>query len=213
MLNLRWTPDYAVGIAEIDGQHKDLIEKIHALSVGLEADKDDSTQQTLLAELADYTRYHFSLEEGMMEKHPIDPEFKAHHFAQHRYFVGVLKDFTTDFVAGRRDLSGPFIKYLVHWILHHIVVVDRELAKHLGKSLDTHQTPAPDVQPSSVSTELGDSERHLLTDMHHMIGDLRRQLACCLSELSETKARLVEIENWTSSCPRSALKAENKTAI
>jgi hemerythrin-like metal-binding protein len=201
MIHLRWTPEYAVGVNEIDLQHKELIDRIHALFAGMGKGNDDASQRALLDQLADYTRYHFGLEEGLMEQCAIAPEFKAHHYAQHKYFVGVLADFTKDYINGRRDLSIPFIEYLVHWILHHIMVVDRELAKQINQIVQPQPSDSLQQSITVLSDELSKSERYLLTDMHHMISELRTELTRCQAELNATKSRMAAIEQWIAACP------------
>lgn len=192
MFSIRWSPDYAVGITEVDAQHQTLIDMINDLSHGVGTEQEETTTRALLQRLADYTHVHFSLEEQMMEGAQVDPEFRARHCGEHAYFIGVLKDFTRDFDSGRGRISASLVEYLVHWLLHHIVVVDREMAQHLHAS-GPHTDPAAQ-QNTGTATELHTSERQLLAEMQHSITDLRGQLEECVAELVATRARLAEAE-------------------
>lgn len=194
MFSVRWSPDYAVGIAEVDAQHHALIDMINALSSGIGTEQEDTNTRMMLDRLADYTRFHFSTEEQLMEKQPLDPDFKARHRGEHAYFIGVLRDFTRDFENGRSKISAPLVEYLVHWLLHHIVVTDREMGKLLNSpdpyvnvDMATHQT-------HDTTAELNASERHLLAEMQRCISDLRSQLEECANELAATRAKLQDAE-------------------
>lgn len=46
----------------------------------------------------------------------------------------MLKDLTSDFENGRRNVTATLIEYLVHWLLHHIVVVDKAMAHQLDSA-------------------------------------------------------------------------------
>lgn len=193
MFSIRWSPDYAVGIAEVDAQHQTLIDMINDLSHGVGTAQEETTTRALLKRLADYTHVHFSLEEQMMEGAQVAPEFRTRHCGEHAYFIGVLKDFTRDFDSGRGRISASLVEYLVHWLLHHIVVVDREMAQHLQHTSASHIDPATQ-QNTGMVTELHTSERQLLAEMQHSITDLRGQLEECVAELVATRAKLAEAE-------------------
>jgi hemerythrin len=194
MFSVRWSADYALGIPEVDTQHQALVDMINALSAGIGTAQEETTTRAMLAQLADYTRNHFALEERLMAAQPIDPEFKARHCGEHAYFIGVLKDFTHDFDSGRGRISAPLVEYLVHWLLHHIVVVDREMAQRLHAADPHIDTATAMHQATDTTAELHDSERHLLAEMQHSITDLRGQLEECAAELAATRAKLAEVE-------------------
>lgn len=171
---VQWNDSFAIGIEEIDAQHRELIDMINALETK-KFSHEAKTTGKLLLHLADYACNHFALEERVMECGDFDPEFVARHRAEHAYFRGVLKDFTVDFECGRCAVSPSLIAYLVHWLLHHIVVVDHDMAKQ-------HLAVAPDIaakaraQTRRLTDDLIESEHHLISDLLHANAALTRQL-------------------------------------
>ena len=192
MQKINWSANYAVGIAEVDTQHHALIDMINALSCGIGTNQETATTRNLLDRLADYTRFHFSLEERMMGSANIEAEFVTRHCGEHAYFIGVLKDFTADFARGKGKISAALLEYLLHWLLHHIVVTDREMAKHLH-SEDSHIDGNMAARLAQKTTdELNASELHLLTDLQHENAELESKLKACQKELAEALRQLGE---------------------
>lgn len=190
MQPIQWSSEYSVGIAEVDAQHHALIDMINALSTGINTDQEPGVTRDLLFRLSDYTRFHFALEERLMDASKVDPDFILRHRNEHTYFCGVLKDFTADFTRGKGRISHALLEYLLHWLLHHIMVVDHEMARHLqadNAQVDARQ--AADLA-NLTTVELTDSERHLLAEMQRTTADLERQLRETQQALEETRAEL-----------------------
>ena len=69
MVFASWGPDYSVGVAELDAQHRNLFDLVK--------DFDDCIRRGLAREsiarvidaLIQYSRYHFSYEEKLMKKY------------------------------------------------------------------------------------------------------------------------------------------------
>lgn len=169
-----WSDEFAIGIQEIDDQHRRLVDMINALESGKDGGGAEATGK-VLAQLNDYVRDHFMLEERLMEDASFDADFVTRHHGEHAYFRGALKDFTADFENGRREVSASLIEYLVHWLLHHIVVVDRDMARQFhaaGPELATHFQ----ALAQGLTDNLVESERHLIADLQHANAALARQL-------------------------------------
>ncbi|KJU82799.1 hemerythrin-like, metal-binding domain protein, partial [Candidatus Magnetobacterium bavaricum] len=61
-----WNDNIGLGIREIDDQHKALIDIINNLFDAMSAKRANEILSGIFKELIDYTRYHFSAEEGLM---------------------------------------------------------------------------------------------------------------------------------------------------
>ena len=192
MQQINWNANYAVGIAEVDAQHHALIDMINALSSSIGTNEESATTRNLLDRLADYTRLHFSLEERLMSTANIPAEFVTRHRGEHAYFIGVLKDFSADFARGKGRISAPLLEYLLHWLLHHIVVTDREMAKHLHTLSPSFDAKAAAHMAQSTTADLNASEQHLLSDLQHKNADLETRLKACQQELTEALRQLAE---------------------
>lgn len=198
---IEWTQEFAVGIEEIDEQHRTLIGMINALDGSTHSDAGPETMRRVLAQLSDYVRDHFALEERLMGGGGCSPDLIARHFSEHAYFRSVLKDLSADFEAGRRNVTVALIEYLVHWFLHHIVVVDRAMAAELNTAGNDLPARIAVARLQNVTDELTESERQLLAELRRASEDIERQVEVrtqaltqenrqLRAELDELKARL-----------------------
>jgi hemerythrin len=190
---IEWTSDFAVGIGEIDEQHKALVDMINALDASTHGEHSQDTLRRLLCELSNYVRDHFGFEERLMAGGGFAPEFVKRHLGEHAYFRSVLRDLTADFEQGRARISVPLIEYLVHWFLHHIVVVDRAMVHQLnaaGTELDERVAAA---LTQDVVDDLTESERHLLKELRRTNEQLERQVEERTRALSQAN-RMLEAE-------------------
>lgn len=200
---IEWTDDFALGIDDIDTQHRELVGMINALDASSHGDYRLETTRRLLAQLADYVRDHFALEERLMAGGGCTTELVARHCGEHAYFRSVLKDLASDFESGRRSITVPLIEYLVHWLLHHIVVVDRMMAHQLNATGPEFAERIAAVMLQDVT----DSERHLLAELRRANEALEQQVQERTAALSDQNSKL-EAEL----CDMSLLVAELRTA-
>ena len=115
----------------------------------------------------------------------------SRHCGEHAYFRSVLRDLTADFENGRTSITVPLIEYLVHWLLHHIAVVDRAMARLLTTSEPPIAERVAVALKPHMNDELSDSERHLLSELRRANDELEKQV----SERTETLAlRTNELE-------------------
>lgn len=187
---IAWSDEFALGIDEIDGQHKALVGMINALDASSRDGSGSEALRRLLGELNDYVRDHFAFEERLMAGGGCSQELVTRHVGEHAYFRSVLKDLTSDFENGRRNVTVTLIEYLVHWLLHHIVVVDRAMAHQLnaaGPDLDKRVAAA---LMQDVTEDLTDAERHLLSELRRANDELERQVLERTRGLTEQNRKL-----------------------
>lgn len=171
-----WTSDFALGIDEIDEQHRSLIGMIGALDTRADGDSTPETVRRLLAQLSDYVRDHFGFEERLMGGGGCSPDLVARHFGEHAYFRSVLKDLATDFEKGRRNITLTLVDYLVHWFLHHIVVVDRVMAQQINATEPDLAARVAAASLRKLADQLTESERHQLGQLRHANEELEQQM-------------------------------------
>jgi hemerythrin len=127
---LVWRDEFAVGVAEIDAQHRRLIDMVAAFYGALaEGKQAKDALGELLKRLLDYTRYHFSTEERLMQQ----AEFPATslHQAQHAVFVAKITDMVARLAEGRLVLSVEATVFIQDWLVDHILVTDKRLGRYL----------------------------------------------------------------------------------
>lgn len=125
-----WSDGYATGVAEIDAQHRELLELVSGLLGAM--DREPAAVARALDFLGDYVVSHFDAERRLMEAHGY-PAAEAHR-AAHEGFVrayGRLRfDYDLDGLTdGMRELIGG---WMIDWLKGHIVGEDKELGLWLA---------------------------------------------------------------------------------
>jgi hemerythrin len=131
---MEWTPDLAVGLEEIDSQHRELFRKINDLVVAIKEARCKETIDDTIRFLDEYARVHFEAEETFMRDHAYG-EYRSHR-AQHAIFLKALSDLKKEAARPRvkgssYDLSVTTNQVVVDWIVRHILQTDRRLAEFL----------------------------------------------------------------------------------
>lgn len=187
---IKWSNDFALGIGEIDEQHKALVGMINALDASTHEEYSAENMRRLLDELNAYVKDHFGFEERLMAGGGCSPDLVTRHCGEHAYFRSVLRDLTADFESGRTSITVPLIEYLVHWLLHHIVVVDRAMAHQLNAAEPELAARVAAALLQDVTDDLTDSERHLLSELRRANDELEKQVAERTRELRNDRLRL-----------------------
>ena len=129
MSMFEWKPEYSVGYAEIDTQHKRLFVLAGDLYEAMAAGKGKGVLSKTLAELVSYTKLHFATEERLMRAHHY-PDY-AHHKANHDALTARVVEYQKDFETGRVAITVGLLQFLKDWLRHHIGETDRKIAAFL----------------------------------------------------------------------------------
>ena len=115
----------------IDGQHRELIEKINKLLDSCENGNDKRVAITTLDYLADYTEFHFFEEEKLQETIGY-PGIDAHK-KEHDKLREVVKDLY-NMLEEEEGPSNAFVeqvnKNVIEWLYGHIKTFDRSVAEY-----------------------------------------------------------------------------------
>lgn len=132
---IEWTEDLAVGIAEIDNQHRELFSRINQLLEACTQGKGKDAVSDIVRFLEEYVVVHFSAEEKLMEKYSY-PDYRDH--------KKLHEQFVTDFSGLKEKLEtegpGPHIvimtnRVVVTWLNSHIRNVDKNVGAYLKTKL------------------------------------------------------------------------------
>ncbi|MDH3761463.1 MAG: bacteriohemerythrin [Gammaproteobacteria bacterium] len=126
---VEWKDDYSVGIDSIDRQHKKLIALINSLQTAVDYSAGADYEQEALDALVDYTKTHFSYEEGLMEKNEY-PDFTTHR-AEHELMIARVEQVLVEYQKNPDTAMQNAIDFLRDWLINHINGTDKQYSKYL----------------------------------------------------------------------------------
>ena len=132
-----WTKKLAVGVKEIDIQHRVLFRKIDDLLKAMEMDKgeepgeDAAHIERFFEFLEDYAASHFKMERKAMAVYKY-PE-RAEHFKQHDIFTRAIDELKASYKSGGATdaLKEELKERLCDWLVLHVSEVDKALGTYL----------------------------------------------------------------------------------
>jgi hemerythrin len=130
MALVTWDQSYSVKIAKCDADHKKLFALLNQLHEAMSAGKGKEVIGRKVKELSDYTKFHFSAEEELLEKthYPLT----GPHLAQHRVFVQRVEQFQKDVEKGVLGKAIEAVTFLKDWLTNHVKQVDQQYSAHLN---------------------------------------------------------------------------------
>jgi len=128
---LEWSPALAVGIAEIDAQHRELFRRAGRLIEGIRQGDPDEVDE-LVDYLHQYAVNHFGAEEAAMREARYSGY--ARHKAQHDRFIEDLLTLAAEHEErGAASVAPKLDQWLTGWLREHVSKTDTELARFLAK--------------------------------------------------------------------------------
>jgi hemerythrin len=121
---LQWNQSVSVNDADIDGQHKKLIDMINNLHDSMGQGKGKETLGSVLDGLIDYTKIHFTFEENRMKKENYIGYLA--HKGEHDRFTKKVVDLQNQFHGGKFSLTIEVSTFLKDWLVNHIQVIDKK---------------------------------------------------------------------------------------
>jgi hemerythrin len=127
-----WSDDFALDLPEIDAQHQVLFGLIADIWNAIVARSGRNDQLRLIGDLEDYAVQHFKEEELFMQATAF-PKLASHKMA-HDTFVRRIAAERAAIDGGSPSLSLDLLRFLQNWLVDHIMVSDREYARHYEMS-------------------------------------------------------------------------------
>lgn len=124
-----WNETFDTGIAEIDTQHRELVDLLNQLVRHLTEQADAPTIKAIIDQLRQYALVHFECEEAIWQSVMAGDPWVAEHHEEHERFVQDLQRLQAeeadhDFDEVILDVVG----FLSHWLALHILESDKRLA-------------------------------------------------------------------------------------
>jgi hemerythrin-like metal-binding protein len=128
MSGFQWDTRFDLGVAEMNHEHRVLIDKMNKVEELAEKKAGKAVVGRALQELGAYTVQHFTSEEAYMARTGFPG--LATHKVVHQSLLEKFTAYVTAFEKGNGDLPEGFISFLHFWLRAHISGVDRKYADH-----------------------------------------------------------------------------------
>jgi hemerythrin len=128
-----WRTAYSVSVPSIDEQHQKLFEMTYDLHMAIESGTSEKALESLNF-LLDYTRYHFETEEKLLEQYHY-PELELHRI-EHESLLEEVLTLQERAHKGETAMSQEVIKFILNWIVNHILTEDRRYSVFLSKHIE-----------------------------------------------------------------------------
>jgi hemerythrin-like metal-binding protein len=128
---IEWRKEFETGIADVDHEHRELVDLINELHETLRVDADRDTISNFLGEVLARISAHFALEETVMRKHRYD-EYEAHK-AEHEKLLDEIRDIMDAHEASdSADYQSTLSTTIRDWFVNHFKNKDARLHRLLG---------------------------------------------------------------------------------
>lgn len=119
-----WSDELSVGIEEIDSQHKVLVDLLNELHRAIVGHHGSEAAHRILAELLEYTRIHFAVEESLMRilGYPDYEEHKHHH----ELLLNEVRMLSRKLAEGKKSVNFELLHFLKMWLTRHIMEEDQQ---------------------------------------------------------------------------------------
>ncbi len=126
MAFLAWTDQFRLNVKEIDEQHKYLFSLLNRLHNSVIEGAEQSALDKVLAELIEYTVYHFNSEEKLLKENNY-PELDIHK-QEHDELTRKVIELQTKFRDGSATISFEVLDFLSDWLTKHTMGSDQRYA-------------------------------------------------------------------------------------
>jgi hemerythrin len=125
----QWSTDYAVGVRQIDMEHQQLFVLAERLHRAMLEGTGKAILVDLLARLTEYTWYHFTHEEQLMERIQY-PGYRQHQ-QEHEELRSRVREKNDRAAAGEVTMTMGVAQFLMEWVENHIIASDRRIGNYM----------------------------------------------------------------------------------
>ena len=140
MASIEWHDDLAVGVSQLDREHRELVALVGDLFNTADSRRERALFEWRMDLLIKHTLAHFAGEERLM--HETNYPDRQSHQLQHRALIMQIRILQTAMIEDLLAWNDATIRLIHDWLLVHIIEADRRLAAYL-RSL-----PAAPLTPS-----------------------------------------------------------------
>jgi hemerythrin-like metal-binding protein len=129
MVLIEWKQEFAVGVPEVDYEHRELIALINELAATLERQDSELGVEEFLGEIFARISAHFALEEKIMRERRYD-QYEDHK-ADHERLLDDIRDIMDEYEDEQRFDREVLAGRLSAWFGVHFRTKDARLHRHL----------------------------------------------------------------------------------
>jgi diguanylate cyclase (GGDEF)-like protein/hemerythrin-like metal-binding protein len=181
---LKWADTMATGIAEVDEQHRRLLDIFNRIVLAQTQDVSREAVTALLNELVEYTRYHFREEERLMRRWRVSATHRSLHLRAHGSFRRFLRQAQACVGEHLPEVIVELMAFLAQWLLHHIMQVDMQM----GREIQARQSAGP------VGAARRDPLHDSRDDIAQAVSDLTERLGQRTFTLLGQRQQLVNLQ-------------------
>ena len=123
-MSFEWTQELQIDNGQIDADHKELIAIANRILEMNKPSQDAEELKSIVRELYDYVKHHFTQEEEIMERLGY-PKLEEHH-EKHEIIIRDMNHF----ISSAQNISSIFVNFrrLVNkWVINHIMEEDKKI--------------------------------------------------------------------------------------
>jgi hemerythrin-like metal-binding protein len=124
MRKLKWQDEYAVGVKELDDQHKSLLDIINVLIEEQQNDYDETKFSSTIAMLIHYAYTHFASEERYFEQ--VQLPNQKQHILEHVDFIMKTLSLAMKIEKDHKENQQELLQFLKDWYSLHVLGMDRQ---------------------------------------------------------------------------------------
>ena len=132
MALISWDDTISVNVAEIDAQHRNVVEVVNHLHQAMKLKMGRDTIAQILAQLIAETRTHFGDEERLMSTYGYPQADLDRHKSDHERLLQEIEDLERRFSDGDLLMSFSIMMDVRAWAMKHIVTADKALGAFLN---------------------------------------------------------------------------------
>ena len=127
MTYIKWRESYNIGFKEVDDQHQKLVEILNELYEAHSSGTSKLIIDESLKKMIDYTKYHFTSEEKIMENYSY-PEIEKHR-GEHSDFTNKIDTLKKEMDNNNLLISLKTLDFLKDWTINHILGSDKDFGE------------------------------------------------------------------------------------
>jgi hemerythrin len=131
MATLEWSSNLSVNVAEIDTQHRKLIDMINELNTAMMEGKGRTVIGNIINGLIEYAGSHFATEEKYFDQFLYPDSFN--HKSTHKEFVKNVSKFKENFDKGSLSVTIEVMNFLKDWLRNHILRDDKKYTPYFNR--------------------------------------------------------------------------------